>query len=75
MLAYLMGAGTYGTVENRVNRKMEKIQAGDGPVSMWTKVRYAWQRLFPDRDFMKRYSPICRKYPWSIPFMRIYRLV
>lgn len=75
VLTYLMGAGTYGTTENRVDRQLEALQQGDGPVTAWTKIRYTWRRLFPDREFMKLYSSFCRKHPWSIPFMRIYRLI
>lgn len=75
ILKYLMGAGTYGTLKNRVNRELEGIQKNGGPVTAWTKIRYAWKRLFPDRTFMKAYAPFCRKHEWSIPFFRIYRLI
>ena len=70
-----MGAGTYGTVDSRVKNSLEKIQSGDGAVSNWTKLRYIWKRLFPDKTFMKQYHPFCRRHEWSIPFFRIYRLV
>lgn len=75
LLTYLMGAGTYGTVENRVIRELKEIQQGDGPLTVWTKIKYTWRRMFPDREFMKLYSPFCRKHPWSMPFFWISRLI
>lgn len=75
MLAYLMGAGTYGTLGTRIKRKLEEIQQGDGPLTVWTKLRYIWRRLFPDKNIMKQYFHFCRKHPWSIPFFWIYRLI
>ena len=75
LLGYLMGSGTYGTMENRINRKLEKLQQKDGPLTLWTKIRYVWRRLFPDRASMERYSPFCQKHGWSIPFFWIYRII
>ena len=75
LLRYLMGAGTYGNMENRINRELGKIQQDDGPLTLWTKIRYAWRRLFPDRTFMMAYSPFCRRHEWSIPFFWIYRII
>lgn len=75
LLQYLMGAGTFGNFENRINRELREIQKDDGPVTRWTKIRYAWKRLFPDRVFMGQYAPFCKKHPWSIPFFWIYRLI
>ena len=75
LLRYLMGAGTYGTTENRIHRQLEKIQQDDGPLTLWTKIRYVWRRLFPDRAFMRAYIPFCRKHEWSIPFFWIYRII
>ena len=75
ILAYLVGAGTYGTVENWVTGELEKMRKPNGKVTRWTKLRYVWWRLFPDREFMKVYSHFCRKHEWAIPFFRIYRLI
>jgi len=75
ILDYLMGAGTYGTVENRVSNKLEKMQGTEGPVSGWTKVKYALGRAIPSVEYMKLYSPFCRKHPWSIPFFWVYRWI
>ena len=75
ILGYLMGSGTYGTMENRVNRELDEIQKREGPITGWTKFRYTWKRLFPDKEFMKAYKPFLRGREWAIPFFWIYRIV
>ena len=47
----------------------------DGSITLYTKVRYLWSRIYPDWEFMKLYSPFCREHPWAIPFFRVYRLL
>lgn len=75
LLGYLMGAGIYGSTKNGINRKLREIQQDDAPVTIWTKIRYTWKRLFPDRAFMELYAPFCKKHKWSIPFFWIYRII
>ena len=75
IVAYLMGAGTYGTMENWINQELDRLQNSEGPVTGWTKLRYMWKRMFPDRKYMEEFSPICRKYKWTLPFLWIYRLI
>lgn len=75
ILGYLMGSGTYGTMENRINRELDEIQKSEGPVTGWTKFRYTWKRLFPDKEFMKAYKPFLRGHEWAIPFFWIYRII
>ncbi len=67
LLSCLMGAGAYGTIENRINRGMEQTR--------WKKFQYLWKRAFPDKKFMQAYSPFCRKHIWAIPIFWIYRLL
>ena len=75
LLGYLMGAEIYGSTKNGINRKLREIQQDDDPLTIWTKIRHAWKRLFPDRAFMGKYAPFCKKHVWSIPFFWIYRLI
>lgn len=72
-LAYMMGSGTYGTMENHVSKELEKLQGTDKPVTAWTKVKYTFQRIFPGIEHMKQYSAFCRKHPWSFPFFWVVR--
>jgi len=75
VLSKLIGSGTYGTVDNHVEGELRKLQRDVEPITVLTRVRYIVRRLFPDRGFMKEYSAFCRKHPWSIPFVRIYRII
>ena len=75
LLSGLFGAGTYGTIENSTSKRLHALQPESQPLSAVTKLRYIFIRLFPDAEHMKGYAPVCRKYPWMIPFARIYRLV
>ena len=74
LLDYLIGAGTYGTINNYVEKSLKKLQGTEGPITVWTKVRYTLNRLFPNVAHMKQYCAFCRKHPWSIPFFWVYRL-
>lgn len=74
-LCFLLGSGTYGTTENRVNGELSDMRTADGTLTGWAKLRYVVRRLFPDRKFMKQYAPFCRKHEWAIPFFWIERLV
>lgn len=75
LLSYLMGAGAYGTVENRISRELGQTGQSDSTVTGWKKFQYLWKRAFPDKKFMQAYSPFCRKHTWAIPFFWIYRLL
>lgn len=74
MLSYLMGSGTYGTVQNKVRKDMDTIQEGEGPITFWTKVKFCLRRLFPGVKHMKMFHPFCMRHPWSIPFFWVYRI-
>lgn len=73
-LTEMMGAGTYGTFEIRVNRALGKEEE-EQSVSGIQKIRYIWNRAFPNKEFMRAYNSFCGRHPWSIPFFRIYRLI
>ena len=40
MLAYYLGASTYGTIENRILNQMQKLQPDDGAFTARTKRKY-----------------------------------
>lgn len=70
-----MGSGTYGTMKNGIENKLRKLQTDGKEITIWTKARYLFQRVFPDAEWMKEYYPICKKHPCLIPFCVAYRLV
>lgn len=64
-LKFMLGAGSYGKTEIRVNRETEK----DG------RFVYVLQRIFPPKLFWYETFPICETYPWMIVFFWLYRVV
>lgn len=73
MFSYMIGAGIYGTQENRKVNQLKKM--GNGSVTGKTKVQYFFRRLFPDREWFVRNKPVCARHLWIIPFYRIFRVL
>ena len=74
MLAYYLGASTYGTIENRILNQMQKLQPDDGAFTARTKRKYLLSRIFPGREWCKAYAPTVYKYPVLLPFFWVWRL-
>lgn len=75
MLAYYLGASTYGTIENRILNQMQKLQPDDGAFTARTKRKYLLSRIFPGREWCEAYAPIVYKYPVLLPFFWVWRLI
>lgn len=74
MLAYYLGASTYGTIENRTLNKMRKLQPDGGVITAHTKRKYLLSRIFPGREWCEAYAPTVYKYPVLLPFFWVWRL-
>ena len=74
MLAYYLGASTYGTIENLTLNKMRKLQPDGGAITVHTKRKYLLSRIFPGREWCKAYAPTVYKYPVLLPFFWVWRL-
>lgn len=75
MLAYYLGASTYGTIENRILNQMQKLQPDDGAFTARTKRKYLLSRIFPGREWCEAYAPTVYKYPVLLPFFWVWRLI
>lgn len=75
MLAYYLGASTYGTIENRTLNQMQKLQPDGGAITAHTKRKYLLSRIFPGREWCKACAPTVYKYPVLLPFFWVWRLV
>lgn len=75
MLSYFLYSGTYGTTENHVKNRLDKLQEDGAPITKKTKRKYLWRRLFPDMEWYKSYAPFCYRHRWAIPFFWVWRLV
>ncbi len=66
LLDYYIFSGTYGTIENVVNNKLECL--GNG-----SKFKYIFQRLFPSMDQIQIYWNFFYRHKYLIPVLWIYR--
>lgn len=67
MLSYYLNSGTYGTLENRVNKAVDEKNGN--------KAKYLLSRIFPPKSFYRIYFPPSKKYPVLIPFLWIHRMM
>lgn len=65
MLDYIIGSGTYGNLENRVNNKVRKYGG------RWRYIKY---RIFMPLDMVKSSYPFFCKYKVFLPVLFIYRI-
>lgn len=75
LLSYYLGSGTYGTMTNKLNKAVTKIQDDGKPIRKSVKVKYVFSRLFPGMEWYRAYHPYVYRHPWLIPFFTIYRIV
>lgn len=70
-VAYMLGSGTYGTLQNAVENKIqENEQAGAGNA----RARYLMQRAFPPAAQLAQGYPVLKKHAWLLPAVYAYRL-
>lgn len=72
MLLHLFRSGKYGTMQNRVEKKLNAYLSGS---SKKKKLQYTLERLFPDQTFMRKYYSIFGKYKVLMPIGWIYRII
>ncbi len=65
VINYILGSGTYGTMENRSAENVKNQ----------SKLKYLLERLFPDRKFMAINYPLVSKCVLLLPFFWAIRLV
>lgn len=71
-LGYLVGSGTYGTVQNVVENKLKRMETGNTKSRV---ARYALHRLFPPVSLLIVEQPVLDRHRWLIPFYYPYRIV
>ena len=67
LLKYFLYSGTYGTLENHVQHRLDQFETD--------KKGYIIKRLVPDEEFYKNYVPFVYEHKLSRPFFIIFRLV
>ena len=73
MLSYMLGSGTYGTLQNQVtNRLRQEAETGSG---RGPRMRYVLHRVFPPLKKLQQGYPVLKRAPWLLPGVYVYRLV
>ena len=72
MLDFYLFSGTYGTMEQFVQRRIEKFQKQTGKNS---KLGYIWYRIFPPMEIYEAYFPFFYRHKILLPVGWAYRLI
>ena len=72
---YILHAGTYGTMHNKIKRELGVQNEEQGKISKLSKMKFGLRRLFPGLDYMKNFYPFLYKHRVLIPFFWMYRLL
>ena len=73
-LGFMLLAGTYGNVDNKVKKRMKETAGLKGKLSFGKKLRYCFKRIFPGQKELIKWFPLA-KYKVMIPFIWIFRLL
>lgn len=73
MLVYMLGSGTYGTIEHTVENKLEEF-ASQGASGFGATVRYALDRAFPPAETVMDNHAFFRRHPRLLFLAPVYRL-
>jgi hypothetical protein len=76
MLFYMLGCGTYGTLQTNVQRSLERIAEESGESARKIKKQYWRNRFFPSEEKIKDYYPFFYRHRgliWLLPFYRVVR--
>ena len=74
MLRFYCDATTYGTIDNQVQNRLQKLQGNAEGITLRTKLKYCCVRLFPGREFCKYYYPFVYHHLWMLPFFWVWRI-
>ncbi len=74
LFVFLAGSGTYGTIENHVEKTLQKMEKEDGGSERGRKQKYLLRRLFPDMEWFRDSYPFLAKHRVLIPFFILYRM-
>ena len=66
-LSHMTGSYMYGDQQQFVRNFFEQ-NVGE-QVTLRSRMKYLWLRLFPDMEYMKAYFPILRKFPVLLQFL------
>lgn len=72
MLEYYLKSGTYGTIEQYSQKKIENFQKQTGSTS---RLKYIWYRIFPPMEIYEDFFPFFYRHKILLPVAWAYRLI
>lgn len=72
LLQALFVSGTFGTAQQRF---FKKFQNSDGKITVGTKLKYMFKRVFPSMELLRVDYPDIDRKKWKIPFILIWRVI
>lgn len=70
MLGVIVASGVYGTMEHMFSNRIGKL---DG--SMKSKLKYAFDRVFPSMDYIEASHPFFYRHKALLPFLTLWRVL
>ena len=74
MLQFYCDATAYGTIDNQIQNRLQKLQGNAEGITLRTKLKYCCARLFPGREFCKYYYPVVYHHLWMLPLFWVWRI-
>lgn len=75
LFLYYTRCGVYGRMDVMIENRMKGSAAVDEEITLWKRIKYSFNRLFPPAEFYEYYCPLAYKYKILIPFAAIWRLI
>ena len=75
MAYYMLGCGTYGTMDNRIMRSIGRLQTETGGDKKQAKKRYVRDRIFLSEERIQEYYPFFYRHKYLRWMLPIYRTV
>lgn len=75
LLYYLLGCGTYGTMQAGIERKIEKLEEAGITNVRQAKLAYFRQRFFVTDDMCREHYPFFYRHRYLRPFLMPYRVI
>ena len=70
---YYLDSGTYGTLKNRVDKRMQAVTGDQNATTVAARTKYLLRRLLPDKWYYRTFFPAAEKHKILVPVAILYR--
>ncbi len=68
-------SGAYGTFDQCLANQVRRMQPDGKPITLWTRLRYLWRRLWPDQHWFENHQPFYARHRLLKPVFLVKRLL